>query len=198
MSRVERDRKLYEDLVHRHAADLYRFAHRLCGNAQIAEDLVQDSFYEAWRLIHSLREPRRGRAWLFQILRYRYAHTVRDRSRRVRATGGGGGELLDQIAEEPGQDVLDALSNQELLQRALDSLDDDYKEPFLMVFLEGLRCHEVAESLDLPLGTVLSRIHRARQLLRRSLRRLAGSDGVCGKGVGGRLSPTPGQQKRPL
>ncbi|MBI1903729.1 MAG: sigma-70 family RNA polymerase sigma factor [Planctomycetia bacterium] len=196
MSRVESDRKLYEDLVRRHAADLYRFAHRLCGNAQIAEDLVQDSFCEAWRLIQSLRDPLQARAWLFQILRYRYAHAVRDRSRRVQPTGGA--ELLDQIAEEPGQDVLDALSNRELLQQALDALEGHYKEPFLMVFLDGLRCREVAEALDLPLGTVLSRIHRARQLLRQSLRRLAESDGVCGKVVAGRLSPTPRQQKRPL
>jgi RNA polymerase sigma-70 factor (ECF subfamily) len=68
--------------------------------------------------------------------------------------------------------VLGKLANQELIQEALDALDDRYKEPFLMVFAAGLTCQQVADQLQMPLGTVLSRIHRARLFLRRFLREI--------------------------
>jgi DNA-directed RNA polymerase specialized sigma24 family protein len=58
-----------------------------------------------------------------------------------------------------------------MLQKALDTLESRYKEPFLMVFLEGLSCREAAEELDIPLGTILSRIHRARSFLRGAIKR---------------------------
>lgn len=73
---------------------------------------------------------------------------------------------LNQTADKSNSDVLAKLSNQELLQRSLDELEIRYKEPFLLVFMQGMTCREAAEVLDLPLGTVLSRIHRARQQLR--------------------------------
>lgn len=68
--------------------------------------------------------------------------------------------------------MLAQLSNQEILQQALDGLDDRFKEPFLLVFLEDFTCQAAADLLDLPLGTVLSRIHRARQQLRAAIRQL--------------------------
>lgn len=174
MTRIDRHRRLYEQLVRSHAGDLYRFAYRLCGHAEMADDLVQETFFEAWRSIKSLRDPSRGKSWLFQILRYRRAHGIRDRSRRVQATVGI--DQLDNISDGAGADILVKLSNQELLQRALDALNERYKEPFLLVFLEDFTCREAAESLNIPLGTVLSRIHRARQLLRRFLRQLDPAD----------------------
>ncbi|HEV2294853.1 MAG TPA: sigma factor-like helix-turn-helix DNA-binding protein [Tepidisphaeraceae bacterium] len=64
---------------------------------------------------------------------------------------------------------VDVLARQESLQAALNELDQQHKMPFLLVFLEGMTCQEAADMLDMPLGTVLSRIHRARQLLRARL-----------------------------
>ena len=170
MTQTDRDRRLYEKLVRSYGADVYRFAYRLCGDRHAADDLVQETFCEAWRSIGSLRDAARGKAWLFQIARYRNAHTIRDRSRRVRANPDI--DQLNQISDKAGPDVLARLSNQELLQIALEALQDRYKEPFLLVFLEDFTCSEAAELLDIPLGTVLSRIHRARQFLRRNLRQL--------------------------
>ncbi len=168
MGKTDKNRGLYEQLVNVHAGELYRFALRLCGRTDIAEDLVQETFYEAWRSIHSLRNAKSGRAWMFQILRHRYAHWVRDSGRRLQPR-----VSIEQIENEadPGcVSVLDSLSLREVLQKGLMDLDDRYKEPFLMVFLSGFSCRETAESLGIPLGTVLSRIHRARSFLRRFIR----------------------------
>ena len=65
---------------------MYRFAYRLAGQADVAEDLVQETYYHAWRSIGSLRDENRARAWLFQILRYRYSHYVRSDTRRPKLT----------------------------------------------------------------------------------------------------------------
>jgi RNA polymerase sigma-70 factor (ECF subfamily) len=174
MTRIDRDRRIYEDLVRSHGGNLYRFAYRLCGDADMADDLVQETFFEAWRSIHSLRDPESGRSWLFQILRHRRAHGIRDRSRRVQPTADL--ERLVDVADNAGVDVLAKLSNQELLRLALEALNEQYREPFLLVFLEDFTCRETAELLSIPLGTVLSRIHRARQFLRRLLRQLDAAD----------------------
>ncbi|MCG8618602.1 MAG: hypothetical protein MI802_20475, partial [Desulfobacterales bacterium] len=74
----------YESWVENHATELYRYALRTSGRADIAEDLTQETFYHAWRSMKSLRDPSRARAWLFQILRYRYAHWLRDKGRQVK------------------------------------------------------------------------------------------------------------------
>jgi len=155
-------RKLYETWVSDHAAELYRMAYRLCGKAEAAEDLVQETFYHAWKDIAGLRETAKARAWLYQILRHRYAHWVRSRTRRISAASNDQG--VERI--DPNPSSLTRLGHQEQLQRVLDDLDDTLKVPLLMVFLEGMTCQEAADALDIPLGTVLSRIHRARQRLR--------------------------------
>lgn len=170
VTRSNRTRRFYEELVREHSAGLYRFALRLCGQVDIAEDLVQEAFCEAWRSIHSLRDTKSGRAWLFQILRHRYAHWVRDSGRRLQPK-----VSIDQIggvSNPSGSDVLEDLSLHETLQKALDALDDRYRETFLMVFMAGFSCKEAAENLNIPIGTVLSRIHRARLFLRQFIRNL--------------------------
>lgn len=157
----------YERWVADHSAELYRFALRMTGRGEIAEDLTQETFYHAWRSMKSLRDPSRARAWLYQILRYRYSHWLRDKGRQVKTT-----TPSEPIENRPGKDdasTLEQMTRSESLQLALDELDDRFKTPFLMVFLEGLSCREAAERLGVPLGTVLSRIHRARQALRASL-----------------------------
>jgi RNA polymerase sigma-70 factor, ECF subfamily len=155
----DRSRELYETLVSAHATDLYRFAFRLVGSASAAEDLVQETFQEAWRGLARLRSPESGRAWLFQILRNRHAHRVRAAQRRPNVTTD-----VDTLAER----AFDPMSRSSL-QDALDELEDRFTIPFLMVFVEGLTCRETADALGLPIGTVLSRIHRARTALRRAL-----------------------------
>jgi RNA polymerase sigma-70 factor (ECF subfamily) len=146
--------------------DLHRFAYRLTGNSDAAQDLVQETFLEAWRSIGNQSMPGRERAWLFSVLRHRWAHQRRDASRRIQARENA--DLLhDQAAFHVP--VLERLVHSERLQTALDSLDPRFKEAFLMVFMEGMTCKEAAAALGVPLGTVLSRIGRAREAMRRTL-----------------------------
>jgi RNA polymerase sigma-70 factor (ECF subfamily) len=169
MKQPDGKRALYESWVREYAGNLYRCALRLCGQADVAEELVQEVFYEAWRAIDSLRDPAKARVWLLGILRHRYMHWVRDQKRHPRS-----GPRIQSRAEavSSGEDTpQDVLARRESLQRALDALDDRYKVPFLLVFLEGLTCQETASFLEMPLGTVLSRIHRARQFLREHMTR---------------------------
>jgi RNA polymerase sigma-70 factor (ECF subfamily) len=158
-------RSQYEQWVDAYAPELYRFAYRLTGNHQVTEDLVQETFTEAWKSISTQREPDKARAWLFQILRYRHAHLVRDARHRLQAGPLMEGMDVAQRARPAGE----ALADQETLRVALDELSPDVRETFLLVFLRGLKCREAAAELDVPLGTVLSRINRARTALRSRL-----------------------------
>jgi RNA polymerase sigma-70 factor (ECF subfamily) len=157
-----KDRKvLYEFLVRTCADSLYRYAYRLCGSHHSAQDLVSEAFSEAWKSIDSLRDEEKARSWLYSNLRYRYAHLQRDRKRNREQA-----QAPQDLDEMPGSgseyDELQRVADQDSVQKALQRLDDRFKEPFLMVFLEGLTCAEAAQQLGIPLGTVLSRIHRAR------------------------------------
>ncbi len=159
-------RTCYEGWVRDYAEDLYRFAFRLSGDADNAEDLVQETFYHAWKDRGTLRSGAKARAWLFQILRNRYSHWVRSRladpKKTVSIQAAGHLPALQRPAAE-------SLAERELLQIGLDALPDQFKIPLLMVFVEGLTCREAAVRLDVPLGTVLSRIHRARRDLQAAL-----------------------------
>lgn len=183
MSTTETDRQRYESWVLQWADELYRLAYRLCGSSDTADDLVQETFYHAWRSIDSLRDETRARAWLFQILRYRYAHWVRTDTRRPRIVA----PLDDAIpAADNRPTALDRLERQETVQLALEALDERYRLPLMMVFMEGLTCQEAADEIGVPLGTVLSRIHRARKHLRQRLK--TAEEGVA---VSRNESPSP-------
>lgn len=160
---------LYNSWVRDYSQDLYRCALRLCGQPHVAEELVQEVFYEAWRSMDTLRDQAKARVWLLSILRHRYMHWLRDQKRHPKS-GPAAQEQAQRLST--GDDLpQDILARQESLQAALDALEDRYKVPFLLVFLEGMTCQRAAEFLDIPLGTVLSRIHRARHFLRDHLER---------------------------
>lgn len=164
------DRKIYEQLVCSHALDVYRLAYRLCGDRENADDLTQETMYHAWRSIESLKDLNSARPWLLSILHNRFKQGLRAQRRQIITKVDP--EQLDQAADPMATDLFVKLSNQELLQKSLDALDERYKEPFLLVFMQDMTCSEVSQLLDLPLGTVLSRIHRARLSLRQSMQRL--------------------------
>ena len=171
----------FRSWVRDHATGLYALAYRLCGDRELAEELVQETYYQAWRSMDQLRDPDSARPWLMRILRHSYARWAR---RRRQAPAGDNAEAMQHaVSDDP--DVAGSLADRDWLQQGLDELDDRYKVVFLMVFVGQMSCREVADELGLPLGTVLSRIHRARQQLRRSLGRLeqrrdGGSDSADG------------------
>lgn len=156
----------YEQWVRLYAPELYRFAYRLSGQRHIAEDLLQETFVEAWRSISKQKHAGKARAWLFQILRYRYAHFLRD-NRHHRQTG----SLPEQFSHSSdlSRHPLERMAEQDVMQGALDGLSPAVRETFLLVFSQGLTCRETAGELGIPLGTVLSRLDAARRSLRAKL-----------------------------
>jgi RNA polymerase sigma-70 factor (ECF subfamily) len=153
--------------VRAYSQELYRYAYRLAGAHQVAEDLVQETFMEAWRSIDKQSGAESARPWLFQILRYRNAHHRRDDWRnhqQVRLPAGS-----DADPPEKTRAVLDTLADQDALQLALNVLAPAIRETLLMVYVESLSCRESAKTLGIPLGTVLSRLDLGRRQLRAAL-----------------------------
>lgn len=154
---------MVERLVDEHYASLYRYAHRLTGNAGDAEDLTQETFCKAQLKQDQLRDAERARAWLFSILRNAYLHRVRsERQRRLVSL-----ETLDEVAEPLPAPL--PLIEPERLQKALQELPEAFRSPLILYYLEDFSYRDIAEQMELPLGTVMSRLARAKAFLRSRL-----------------------------
>ncbi len=149
---------------------LYRMAYSWCHDPHLAADLVQDTMAKALKNRHQLRERAALQGWLFVIL----ANGWRDHCRRVRDT-------VDIDAIELGHDSdleTDSDRNRMLqrLRSAIARLNPDHREVLTLVVLEGMAYDEVADVLRIPIGTVTSRLCRAREILRRNLHEPAAAD----------------------
>ncbi len=150
-------------LIDAHYRSLYRYAYRLGGSAADADDLVQETFGKALPRLATLREPAHAKAWLFRILRNAYLHRVRDEKRNRCVPG----ENLDgYAAPEPAPPpAVDPAT----LQAALDDLDETFRTPLILFYFEDFSYREIADQMDLPIGTVMSRLARAKNYLRAKL-----------------------------
>jgi RNA polymerase sigma-70 factor (ECF subfamily) len=169
----------FEALALSHLPALYRLAVRLTGKPQDAEDLVQETYIKALRAFPTLRDPARVRPWLAQIL----TRLVIDRHRvpeRELAVGDLAEldrfSLYDLIWDEDPLPYSDNLHHDFLAQfpdedvrRALLALPEVYRVPLVLLYVEDLSYRELADTLGCPLGTVMSRLHRARKILERDL-----------------------------
>jgi RNA polymerase sigma-70 factor (ECF subfamily) len=152
-------------------AEITSFARRLTGSAPDADDLVQGTYeraFEAWR---RLREPVACRAWLFRIARNLFLDGRRASALRTELSLAEETELINQALVVPAESV-ERLSAREL-EQALDRLPADQREALLLCDLWGFRYAEIAEIMGSPLGTVRSRIARARIRLSAQLRKAA-------------------------
>jgi RNA polymerase sigma-70 factor, ECF subfamily len=162
-------------LVEDHYASLYRYAYRLSGSSADAEDLTQDTFLKAHANLGQLRDPSRARPWLFSILRNAYLHQCRaDRQQPCVA--------LDQVGDvaEPLPESLPDVDSEQL-QFALNELSEVYRTPIILYYFEEFGYREIAEQMDLPIGTVMSRLARAKAFLRTRL--LPGSETLQAGGL---------------
>jgi RNA polymerase sigma factor (sigma-70 family) len=152
-----------ESLVEAHYAALYRYAYRLSGSSQQAEDLTQETFCLAQSNLHQLREPDRAKSWLFSILRNAYLHHLRSTKQEKQVS-------LDGVADLPDRtsDALPAIDSAQL-QVALNELPEAFRAPLILFYFEEFSYRDIAEQLELPLGTVMSRLARAKTFLRQRL-----------------------------
>ena len=158
----------WEEVVETHAARVYRLAYRLTGDRHDAEDLTQEVFVRVFRSL-STYTPGTFEGWLHRITTNLFLDTVR-RKRRIRFDA-----LADDAAERlAGDEPTPAQAYDERhldpdVERALAALPPDFRAAVVLCDIEGLSYEEIAATLGVKLGTVRSRIHRGRALLRAAL-----------------------------
>ena len=168
----------FEELVRRHHDDLIRFLVRLAGNRAVAEDAFQETFLQVHLSADTFDTSRRFKPWLFTIAANKARDALRRSARRktldlsAPISGGGGGgngsdsgartfvDLMEIDVPAPDQHLKDSERN-ELVQRAVDDLPWSLREILLLAYFQRMSYNQIADSLEIPLGTVKSRLHSA-------------------------------------
>ena len=167
---------------------LYAAALRMTRNPADAEDLVQETYLKAYRGFHGFEQGTNLKAWLYRILTNTYINTYRAKKRRpdesdledvedlylYRRLGGLEAATMGRSAEDQ---LLDTYTDEEV-KAALESLPEQFRMAVLLADVEGFAYKEIAEILDIPIGTVMSRLHRGRKGLQKKLYEFAVDRGL--------------------
>lgn len=171
-----RDRVRFEEEALALADQVYRVARRLVGSREEAEDLVQETYARAFRSWSSYTPGTNLRAWLLRIL----TNLNLDRGRKIQRTPDvqpleeGDYYLANKVAESQGEQALDQDKvverlSQDSIVTALSSLPHDFRDVVVLVDIGDFSYADAAQILDIPMGTVMSRLHRGRRLLKQQL-----------------------------
>ncbi|MGH7557485.1 MAG: RNA polymerase sigma factor [Gemmatimonadota bacterium] len=167
----------FEDLLSANLDSLYRTSVRLCGDPDDAQDLLQDAVLRAFQHQHQLRDREAGRSWLFTILTRTHLNRVRSEKRRPESVESDLGEgefesaLADWSSEKADGNWLERLADRERIALAVQELDPRLRVVLLLSDVEEFSQREVATMLEIPEGTVASRLFRSRRALRKILSR---------------------------
>jgi RNA polymerase sigma-70 factor (ECF subfamily) len=157
------DREAYEQLAQAAARRLFLVASRILRDTDAAEDAVQAALISMWRDLPALRDPDRFEAWTYRlVVRQCHNHGRRERRRGVRVV-----ELEANVHAE--RDQLGEVALRDQLGRAFDGLSRDHRTVVVLHHLVGLPIAEIAEILDVPYGTVGSRLHHAMRAMRAAI-----------------------------
>ena len=173
------DQAHFAEQAMEHMPGLFTAAMRMTRNRADAEDLVQETYLKAYRGFGSFTEGTNLRAWLYRILTNTFINTYRARKRRpeesdvedveelylYRRLGGAESGRLGRSAED---EVLDEITESDV-KDAIEALPEQFRMAVLLADVEGFQYKEIAEILDIPIGTVMSRLHRGRRALQKSL-----------------------------
>ena len=191
-SSVPGDRKPFADVARNHLDRLYGFCVRLANDPTDADDLVQETLLRAMRAYPSLRDPDRTRGWLYAIATNAWRDQGRARGREVRTVPFDGLDaegdefsLFQTIAIEdpfPYSDELHLdflrLFRNDDVSAVFSSITPAFRLPLILTVVHGFSCKEAAAILEIPLGTLLSRLHRGRKQLERGLWDYAVANGL--------------------
>jgi RNA polymerase sigma-70 factor (ECF subfamily) len=180
----------FEQYLQEYLDELFHMALRITRNRIDAEDLVQDTSVRAFRFYHQFEPGSNFRAWIFRILMNTFINSYRSKKRRPTPV------VLDDVAfklkDESAEEEMEARPNawvrdtdpvkpgqyfDDEITRALDQLPDEYRNVVLLCDVQGFSYKEIAQILDRPIGTVMSRLHRGRKILKSLLYEYANQNG---------------------
>nr|WP_299418374.1 sigma-70 family RNA polymerase sigma factor [uncultured Emticicia sp.] len=167
-----------------HIDSMYNFAFRLTNDEDDANDLVQDTYLKAFRFINSFERGTNAKAWLFRILKNSFINDYRKKSKEPSKVDYHDVETTYNSTEDAEMDATSDLRTETVqdmigdeVANALNSLPVDFRTVIILCDIEGFTYEEMAKILDIPIGTVRSRLHRARNLLKEKLKSYALSMG---------------------
>jgi RNA polymerase sigma-70 factor (ECF subfamily) len=187
------DRETFAAQAMEYAPQLYSAALRMTRNQADAEDLVQETYLRGYRSFHTFQEGTNLRAWLFRILTNAFINTYRAKQRRPQESELGEvedlylyrrlGSMETAAASQSAEEAFLDLFTDDEVKQALEDLPENFRLPVLLADVEGFAYKEIAEILDIPVGTVMSRLHRGRKAMQRALYEYAEARGLA--------TPTP-------
>lgn len=173
------DRSTFADEAMQYAPQLYSAAMRMTRNQSDAEDLVQEAYLRAYRGYEGFTEGTNLRAWLFRILTNAYINIYRAKQRRPQESDLADiedlylyrrlGTLDAVLGSRSAEDQLMEMLTDDEVKEALEALPENFRLPVLLADVEGFAYKEIAEMLDIPIGTVMSRLHRGRKAMQKAL-----------------------------
>jgi RNA polymerase sigma-70 factor (ECF subfamily) len=187
------DQATFEQDAMQYARQLYSAAMRMTRNPSDAEDLVQETFLKAYRAYHTFEAGTNLKAWLYRILTNTYINKYRKDTRRPSEVDLGsvedlylyrniGSEESAEAARTTEDRVLDGLVEADI-KKAVEDLPENFRLPVLLADLEGFSYKEISDILDIPIGTVMSRLHRGRKAMQKSLWEYAVKRGLVPEGA---------------
>jgi RNA polymerase sigma-70 factor (ECF subfamily) len=187
------DQANFEQDAMQYARQLYSAAMRMTRNPSDAEDLVQETFLKAYRAYHTFEAGTNLKAWLYRILTNTYINKYRKDTRRPSEVDLGsvedlylyrniGSEESAEAARTTEDRVLDGLVEADI-KKAVEDLPENFRLPVLLADLEGFSYKEISDILDIPIGTVMSRLHRGRKAMQKSLWEYAVKRGLVPEGA---------------
>ncbi len=185
---VQKDRREFDQLVNRCHRQAYNVAYRMTGNSSDAEDLTQESFLRAYRFFDRYDRTLPFENWLFRIMSRVFIDELRKRPKLKTQSldqplcgGDGDSEFLLEIPDFASNPEQMALSNalEESLQTALNALPEEFRVAVILADMEGLSYEEIADMMNCSLGTVRSRLHRGRKMLRLKIQAARQQQNLC-------------------
>lgn len=182
LSRTNRVKTFNEEFLP-HADALYNFAYHLTYEDSTAQDLVQDTYLKAFRFVESYKKGTNAKAWLFRILKNGFINDYRKKSKRPNQVDfedflAYQEQLDDTQARQVDlrDDIFQDMLGDEIT-KAINELSVDFRTVILLCDVEGFTYEEISKIVDIPIGTVRSRLHRARNMLKEKLKTYAESMG---------------------
>src|SRR3954471_240471 len=195
------DRARFADLAMEHMDSLYAGALRMTRNPADAEDLVQETYLKAYRGFEGFEQGTNLKAWLFRILTNTYINRYRQQKRRPEETDLADvedfylyrrlGGIDEARISKSAEDTLLELFTDDEVKDALESLPETFRMAVLLADVEGFSYKEIAEILDIPIGTVMSRLHRGRKALQKRLYEFAVDRGLVDRPADETEEPVP-------